>query len=457
MERFHMENQASAVKKHAVDMTEGPIWRLLVLFALPLLLGNLFQQLYNTVDSIILGNVVSKQALAAVGSTTSLCNTLINFFNGVSVGAGVVISHCFGARDDEGLHSAVETTIMVSLGIGLAVSVAAVPFVPIMLNLVSTPADVLEPAATYLRIYFMGVIFLFTYNMGGCILRAVGDTKRPLLFLIFSSVLNIVLDLLFVVVFRWGIAGAAIATILSEAISAVLVCVTLMRSREAYRLTLHDLHINWPVFRRILIIGVPVGIQQSLTAFSNAFVQSYINRFNSSSIVAGWSTHMKVDQFTILPAQSIGQAATTFVSQNLGAGRKDRARKGFWTSLALGIGVLMVISAAIYISAEGIASLFNREADVVFFGAAFMTMMVPYRPLSAVFQCVAGALRGEGDSQGPMVIMLFSLVVVRWIYLLTATRVPHDVYTVAFAYPAGWIACASLSALYYFYRSRRRP
>lgn len=446
-----MADPTSSIKKHSVDMTEGPIWRLLVVFALPLLLGNLFQQLYNTVDSIILGNVVGKQALAAVGSTTSLCNTLLNFFNGVSIGSGVIISHYFGSKDDEGLHSAVETTIMISLGIGLVVSVAAVPFVPIMLNLVSTPEDILEPATTYLRIYFMGVIFLFTYNMGGCILRAVGDTKRPLLFLIFSSVLNILLDLLFVMAFQWGIAGAAIATILSEAISAVLVCVTLMRSQEAYRLTLQDLHVNWPVFRRILVIGLPVGIQQSLTAFSNAFVQSYINRFDSSSIVAGWSTHMKVDQFTLLPAQSISQATTTFVSQNLGAGREDRARKGFWTALAMGTVVLLAVSGAIYLSAEGVASLFNREPDVVFFGAAFMTMMVPYRPLTAIFQCIAGALRGEGDARGPMFIMLFSFVAVRWVYLLTITQFPHDVYAVAFGYPVGWIVCAALSCLYYYY------
>ena len=253
-------------KHHALDMTEGPIGRLLVMFAVPLLLGNLFQQLYNTVDSIILGNFVGKEALAAVGSTTSLCNTLLNFFNGVSIGTGVVISHYFGAKDVEGLHSAVETAILTSLIIGLAVSVAAVPFVPLMLDLVSTPADIIGSAGTYLRIYFMGVIFLFMYNMGGCILRAVGDTRRPLLFLIFSSGLNIVLDLLFVVGLKWEIAGAAVATILSEAVSAVLVCATLMRSREVYRLTLRDLHINGPVLRRILAVGFPVGIQQSLTA-----------------------------------------------------------------------------------------------------------------------------------------------------------------------------------------------
>lgn len=451
-----MRSPASADKKHTIDMTEGPIWRLLVVFALPLLLGNLFQQLYNTVDSIILGNFVSKQALAAVGSTTSLCNTLLNFFNGVSIGTGVVISHYFGAKDDEKLHSAVETAILASLIIGLAVSVAAVPFVPIMLNLVSTPADVIGPAGTYLRIYFMGVIFLFMYNMGGCILRAVGDTRRPLLFLIFSSGLNIVLDLLFVVGLKWGIAGAAFATILSEAVSAILVCATLMRSREVYRLTLRDLHINAPVLRRILAVGFPVGVQQSLTAFSNAFVQSYINRFDSSSIVAGWSTHMKVDPITILPAQSIGQATTTFVSQNLGAGKPNRARKGFQISLMMGVGVLLAISGVMFPSAEGIASLFNREPDVVQYGTMFITMMVPFRFTTAIFQCCAGAMRGAGDSRGPMLIMLFSFVAVRQVYLLIITQFFNDVFLVALAYPIGWIVCALLNWLYYCFRNRQR-
>lgn len=451
-----MANPASSAQKHSLDMTEGAIWRLLVVFALPLLLGNLFQQLYNTVDSIILGNFVGKEALAAVGSTTSLCNTLVNFFNGFSIGAGVIISNCFGAKDAERLHSAVETSVMVSLGIGIVVSVAAVPFVPLMLRLVSTPADVIGPASTYLRIYFMGVIFLFTYNMGGCILRAVGDTKRPLVFLIFSSFLNIVLDLLFVVGLKWGIAGVAFATILSEAISAALVCITLMRSQEAYRLTLQDLHVNWPVLRRILVVGLPVAIQQSLTAFSNTFVQAHINRFDSSSIVAGWSTHLKVDQFTLLPAQSIGQATTTFVSQNLGAGKLDRARQGFRTSFVMGVGVLLAISGIMFFTADAIASLFNREPDVVHYGAMFITMMVPFRFFTAIYQCCAGALRGAGDSRGPMLIMLFSFVLVRQVYLMLIIRFFNNVYIVAFAYPLGWIVCALLHCLYYYYKDRRR-
>lgn len=449
-----MVKPASFVGKHSMDMTEGPIWRLLVLFALPLLLGNLFQQLYNTVDSIILGNFVSKQALAAVGSTTSLCNTLINFFNGVSIGGGVIISSCFGAKDEKGLHSAVETTVMVALVIGFAVSLVSIPFVPVMLRLMSTPSDVFDPAVTYLRIYFMGVIFLFTYNMGSSILRAVGDTQRPLHFLIVSSLLNIVLDLLFVVKLEMGIAGAAVATILSEAVSAVFVLTALFRTREAYRLTLHDLHINGSILRRILAVGLPVGVQQSLTSFSNTFVQAYINRFDSSSIIAGWSTNIKVDQFALQPALSIGQATTTFVSQNLGAGKTDRARQGFKTSLWLGIGVLLLISGIMYSFSERIAALFNQEPDVVQYGTLFIRMMVPFRFVTAINQCTAGALRGSGDSRGPMLIMLFSFVLVRQVYLFIITQFFNNVYTVGMGYPVGWIVCAFLSCLYYYHKTR---
>lgn len=439
-----------------MDMTEGPIWRLLVVFALPLLLGNLFQQLYNTVDSIILGNFVGKEALAAVGSTTAMCNTLINFFNGVSIGAGVIISGYFGARDDEGLHSAVETTVMIALVIGLAASLISIPFVPLMLNLISTPADVIGPATAYLRIYFMGVIFLFTYNMGSCILRAVGDTKRPLRFLMTSSLLNIALDLLLVVKLDMGIAGAAIATIASEAVSATLVCCSLMRTREVYRLTLHDLHINWPVLRRILIVGLPVGIQQSLTAFSNTFVQAYINRFDSSAIVAGWSTHIKVDQFAILPSQSIGQSTTTFVSQNLGAGKIGRAKQGVRTAVVMGVGVLLFISALMFFAAGGLARLFNPEPDVIYYGTLFIVITVPFRLFSAMNQCYAGAMRGTGDSRGPMLIMLFSLVVVRQVYLYLITQFFNNVYTVGFGYPVGWIASALIGCWYYHHSGWER-
>lgn len=451
-----MDRHTSGSRNHTINMTEGPILRLLVMFAIPLLLGNLFQQLYNTVDSIILGNFVGKEALAAVGSTTSLCNTLINFFNGVSIGAGVIISRHFGGKDNERLHSAVETSITVALVIGLASSLLSIPFVPLMLNLISTPADMIDQATTYLRIYFMGVIFLFTYNMGSSILRAVGDTQRPLRFLIISSLFNILLDLLFVVEFSMGIAGAAVATVLSQAVSAVLVCRHLGKTKDVYQLTFHDLHINWLVLKDILIVGLPVGIQQSLTAFSNTFIQAYINRFDSIPIVAGWSAHVKVDQFGILPAQSIGQAATTFVSQNLGAGKLERAKQGTKTALVFGVGVLLVISVFLFVFNEELASLFNQDPEVVYYGALFISLMAPFRFVSGPNQVYAGSMRGAGDSRGPMFIMLFSFVLVRQTYLFIITKFVNNVYVVGLGYPVGWIASATLGALYYYHSGWER-
>ena len=319
---------------------------------------------------------MGKQALAAVGSTTSICNMLVNFFNGISIGAGVVISNYFGSRDDKSLHQAIETTISSALLIGLAVSLLSLPLVPVMLELMDTQPDVIGLASVYLRIYFLGVIFLFTYNMGSCILRAVGDTKRPLMFLIISSVLNIVLDLAFVVWMDMGIGGAAFATILSEAVSAVLVCVCLCRTEDVYRLDLRHLGVDWKILRRIFMIGLPVGVQQSLTAFSNAFVQTYINGFGSTAIAAGWSCHVKVDQFSILPVQSIGQATTTFVSQNLGAGKLDRAKQGTKIAVRMGVAVLVAIGVCIYFSSEGLVRLFNGEADVLYYGTLFITLMI---------------------------------------------------------------------------------
>lgn len=259
-------------------MTEGVIWKQLVLFAIPLIMGNVFQQLYNTVDSIVVGNYLGTSALAAVGATTAICNTLVNFFNGISIGAGVVISTSFGAKNHEKLHEAVETTILFAVIVGCFVSLISIGVVPVMLKWMSTPDDVVGPAGEYLKIYFAGVPVLFLYNMGSAILRAVGDTRRPLLFLIISSCLNIVLDILFVAVFHWGISGVAIATVMAETVSAFLACMTLTRTDGAHKLVLRDLHINKTCLGEIFRIGLPAGVQQGLTAFSNALVQAYCQR-----------------------------------------------------------------------------------------------------------------------------------------------------------------------------------
>lgn len=439
----------SVGRKKSIDMTEGVIWKQLVLFAVPLILGNLFQQLYNTVDSIVVGNYLGTSALAAVGATTAICNTMVNFFNGISIGAGVVISMCFGSRNHEKLHEAVETTILFAILSGFFVSILSIGVVPLMLKWMSTPDDVIGPAAEYLRIYFVGVPVLFLYNMGSAILRAVGDTRRPLLFLIISSCLNIVLDVLFVAVFHWGISGVAIATVISEAVSAILACATLVKTKEAHKLTIRDLHINKSCLAEIFRIGLPAGVQQGLTAFSNALVQAYVNGLGSSAIMAGWSCHSKIDQFAILPAQSMGQATTTFVGQNLGAKNVKRARKGVKQAVAMGVGVLLVISALMGISAHSLVALFNRHPDVLHYGTLFIVMTLPFRFFSAFNQIFAGALRGSGDSKGPMCIMLFSFVVCRQIYLYFVTQFAFNEYTVGMGYPVGWIICSILSILYY--------
>ncbi|MCD7909062.1 MAG: MATE family efflux transporter [Clostridium sp.] len=432
-----------------MDMTQGNIWKLLSLFAVPLLFGNLFQQLYNTVDSIIVGNFVGKNALAAVGSTTAICNTMVNFFNGISIGAGVVISNYFGARERENLQRAIHTIALLTVILGIGVTLISVPWVPLMLRLIATPDGVIGHASIYLRIYFLGIFFLFTYNMGSSVLRAVGDTKRPLYFLITSSLLNIVLDLVFVVVFGWGIAGVAAATVFSQAVSALLVCAALMRTGEAYKLCIKNIRMDLALCRRILLLGLPIGVQQSLTAFSNAFVQSYINAFDSASIMAGWSCHIKIDQFCILPVMSIGHSVTTFVSQNLGAKKLERAKAGVRTAIYMGTGLLILICVILAFTSGQLVKLFNRDAEVVYYGILFVWLSIPFRFFSAWNQTYAGALRGSGNTKTSMLIMLFSLVVCRQVYLYVITRFANNVYTVGLGYPVGWICCGLLSRWYY--------
>ena len=306
------------------DMTEGSIVKQVLLFSLPLMLGNVFQMLYNTVDSVVVGNFVGTEALAAVGATTMIINMLVFFFNGFATGAGVVIGLYFGAKDLKYLHKAIETTMAATFVLSVIFTVVGILGVEPMLKFMSTPEDVFQEASVYLRIYNAGFSGLLIYNMGSGVLRAVGDTTRPLYFLILTSVLNIILDLLFVVVFHWGIAGVAYATILSQFISAGLTLLLLTRSADIYRLTWHDLRIDKGILGRIFSVGLPAGIQSVITAFSNVFVQSYINFFGSGCM-AGWGCYNKLDQFVMLPMQSMAMASTTFVSQNIGAGKQKRA------------------------------------------------------------------------------------------------------------------------------------
>ncbi len=443
-------------RSSARDMTTGNIFLLLIEFSVPLIIGNLFQMMYNTVDSLVVGNFVGKEALAAVGSTTMIVNMLVFFFNGVSVGAGVVISRYYGAKDRNSLHRAVETTIFVTFVCGVLFTVIGMLLVRPMLVFMATPDDVMDAATVYLRIYFAGIIGLLVYNMGSGILRAVGDTRRPLLFLIFTSVVNAILDLVFVVVFRAGIAGVAYATIIAQFISAVMVLVLLSRTTDEYRLTWRDLRCDMPILGQIFMIGLPAGIQSVITAFSNVFVQSYINSFGSACM-AGWSCYNKLDMFIMLPMQSIAQAATTFVGQNIGAGKNDRVNKGTVDSMLLAVEVTAGIAVFLFVFAAPATRLFISDADVIRYGAMFLQTNVFFMLFNCVNHTLAGALRGRGDSTGPMVIMLLNFVAVRQVYLFIMTRfISNTERLVGFSYPVGWTACCIMEVAYFYLRWGRK-
>ena len=437
-------------KSKDTDMTHGPIIKLLILYAIPLLLGNLFQQLYNTVDSLVVGNFVGTQALAAIGSTTSICNTLVKFFNGVSIGASVIISQCYGAHDDEKLYKSVQTTMALTFLFGIVFTVLGYVMTPFMLRLMATPEDVLPWSSQYLRIYFLGISGLLVYNMGSGILRAVGDSKRPLMFLIFSSIMNIVLDLIFVLAFDMGIAGVAMATIISQFVSAILVLLLLSRCTESYRFDPKGLCLDLDIVKRILVVGLPTGIQQSLTAFSNVFVHSYINACGSACM-AGWSCYSKIDQFIFLPMQSMGSAATMFVGQNIGAENTKRAKEGSIKALSMAILFTVVCCITLWIFAPQMVALFNRDPEVLRYGVMTLRLNLCFMVFCCFNQVLAGALRGTGDAKTPMYYLLFSQVVVRQIYLFLISRLfPGNFHVIAFAFPMGWMLCSVLMSSHFF-------
>lgn len=451
-------SESAVIKKKttARDMTEGPIVLQVIRFALPLMLGNVFQMAYNTVDSIVVGNFVSTEALAAVGATTMIVNMMVFFFNGFSVGAGVVISRYFGAREPEKLHTAIETTMAAVFVLSVIFTFGGIASVEPMLRFMSTPSDVFADAALYLRIYIGGISGLLIYNMGSGVLRAVGDTTRPLYFLMLTSVLNIVLDLLFVLGFGAGIEGVAWATVLAQFVSAVLTLMLLTRTKDIYRLSWRDLRIDAGMLGQIFAIGLPAGIQSIITSFSNVFVQSYINHFGSACM-AGWSSYNKLDGFILLPMQSFAMASTTFVSQNIGAGKHRRAAQGTWLTIGLTLSVTAVIVTLIYLFAVPAVGLFTPDEAVIRFGVLFLHTNVFFLLFNCVNHVLAGGLRGRGDSRGPMVIMLICFVAVRQSYLWWVTHyVANTPALVAFGYPVGWMTCSVVESVYYFLRWGRK-
>lgn len=435
-------------RQQSKDMTQGPILKELVLFSLPLLLGNIFQQFYNTVDSVVVGNFVSADALAAVTMTAPAVNTLIGLFVGMSTGAGVVISQRFGARDWKALRKAVHTSLAATFVLGLFMMALGCFATPALLTLMSCPKTIVPLASTYLRIYFLGIEGLMFYNMTSAVLRAVGDSRRPLYFLILTSLLNVVLDLLFVIVFKLGVAGAAYATILSQFISAFLGLYVLARSKEIYGITWKEMKIDRDSLVKIFKIGLPAGLQMAIISFSNVFVQGYINRFGNAA-AAGWGAYGRVDAFAMLPLQSIALAVTTFVGQNAGAGNRDRIRRSIRESILLSLLITFSICALEFIFAPDVVALFNQDADVVLMGALFIRTNCLFDCLCASNQIHMGALRGVGDALAPMIIMIFSFVVFRQIYLFVLSHITDSIRLISFGYPAGWLVCTIIMGIYF--------
>ena len=435
-------------KKRDVDMTEGNITRHIISFALPLLIGNLFQQLYNTVDTWVVGNYVSNEAYSAVGTVGPIINMLIGFFLGLSSGAGVVISQYYGARQHDKVQETVHTAILMTLIIGVVFTAIGIVMIPLMLKLINMPATVIGEATTYLSIYFAGLLGLMLYNIGAGILRAVGDSQRPFYFLVVCAVLNTILDLVFVLVFDMGVAGVALATILSQAISAILILITLIRSDSCIHLDIRKLKIHFPMLRKIFKVGIPAALQMAITAFSNIFVQSYINFFGENCM-SGWTTYAKVDQLLFLPMQSISLASTTFMGQNLGKNQVQRAKKGVTVSLLLAMVSTVVLMIPVLLFSPQIVAFFNDKPEVVEYGSMLLRWLSPFYILCCFNQIYSGALRGAGNTKAPMIIMLTSFVAFRQVYLFVMARLCNEIIPIAMSYPAGWLLCSLLTAIYY--------
>lgn len=435
-------------RTQARNITEGVIWKQLLLFFFPILMGSFFQQMYNTVDTIIVGRAVGTQALAAVGSTSSLINLINGFFIGLSTGATVILSQYFGANDQQGVQRALHTGVGLAIVLGVLASALGVLAGPTVLKMIRTPESCLQDASVYVRIYFLGAIASMIYNMGSGILRAMGDSRHPMVFLIISCFVNILLDILCVIVLRLGIAGAAIATVLSQAISAFLVILTLTRMPEGCTLHLSQVRIHGDLLRRLLLIGVPAGLQYVTFDFANLLVQSGINSFGEIT-VAAWTAFVKTDAITWMVSGALGVAVTTFVGQNFGAQRFDRIRQ--CVRLCMGIGVVLMgsTSALTVIFRHFLLGIYTTDAAVIQMGSYAMLFIVPFNFFFVPVEVFAGTMRGTGYSIVPTAITSICVCLSRVVWIFTMVRWFHTIEVLAVIYPISWLLASSVFFVVY--------
>lgn len=431
-------------------MTEGNILKSIILYSIPLILGNFMQQLYNTFDSLIVGNYVGSSALAAVGAGGQISFFLVAFYLGASSGAGILISQYYGAKDDEKLHAVVHNMMGIGIVLGVVITIVGIIFCPTFLGWIGTPVDMMPDAVTYLRIFFGGMLFQVVYNMLAAVLNAVGNSKRSLIYLIISSGLNIILDLLFVCVFKLGIAGAAWATIISQAVCCVLILKYLMDVEANYKVKLKDITLQSDYVKRIVKMGFPAAVQNAVIAFSSLLIQAGVNSYGTKA-AAGFTAYMKVDGFDILPILSFSLAATTFVGQNVGAGNMKRAKKGAAIIIVINTIYTLIMTCVMTVFDSQIISLFSHDPEVIESGVMCIWALAPFYVLLGLIHSFAGAIRGTGNTVGPMVIILFSLCFYRVLWMMFARPYFSDIRGVYLTYPTSFVIGAVLMIGYAIY------
>ncbi|MCI5957130.1 MAG: MATE family efflux transporter [Clostridiales bacterium] len=435
----------------ATLMTEGPVWRHIVRFALPVFWGNLFQQLYNVVDSLVVGNFLGSDALAAVGSSGHLIFLLVGLFSGIFTGASVVISRYFGARDEKNVTVAVHTTVAFGLTAGVVITIVGTLLTPHLLMWMGTPESVLPNSIAYFRIYFSGVVFVVLYNTAAGIFQAVGDSRHPLYYLIISSITNVALDLLFVAVLGMGVEGAALATVLSQAASASMGFYRLCHATGVYRVWPKKVRFNWRMLKQVLTLGIPSGVQNSIIGIANVVVQSSINLYGAMA-VAGCGAYSKIEGFGFLPINSFALALATFIGQNLGAKEYARARRGALFGVVSCITLAEVVGVAINLLAPYLIAMFNSDPQVVAYGALQARTVTLFYFLLAFSHSIAGIMRGAGRAIVPMLVMLVCWCVIRVSYIMLVARSSGDIQMIFWAYPITW-SLSSVAFLFYYLRA----
>lgn len=438
-------------KSHAAEQNgiiEGVIWKQLLLFFFPILFGTFFQQLYNTADAIIVGRYVGKEALAAVGATGTLINLLVGFFVGLASGATVIISQYFGAKNKEDLSNSVHTAIALSLVSGVIIMIVGIAVSPWALRAMGTPDDIFDAALLYMRMYFLGILGVLIYNIGSGILRAVGDSRHPLYFLIFCCITNIALDFLFVAVFKMGVFGVALATLIAQFLSAILVMLTLMRAEQAYRVSIKKIRFTPYILRNIIHIGFPAGLQSVLYSLSNLLIQARINGFGTDT-VAAWTAFGKIDGVFWMIVSAFGISITTFVGQNFGAAKFDRMKSSVRICYAMAMGASLLLSAIVYFCCGFLLEIFTSDAQVIAIGVPMIHFLAPFYFTYVSIEILSGAMRGTGDSVIPTIITAIGVCGLRVLWVMFVVPLDPTVNMVSASYPISWVITSIAFIIYY--------